>query len=474
MNKPLVIAAGGAAVILLASPWLVGALAEQRVNAGIERLDAENNVEASVVDYARGWSTSTATIAITNPRAALAGGGMPSQLAPLAADLSQPIRLIVTLQHGPLLIGTASPFGLASSTIRLDPEIPGYREFLEETGIDYLFEIRTATSFGGESQFVAEMPAFSLERDEYMIAFDGADSSGSYDAITRRFVAQGSLPQLNVEATGSLFAIEGLSFDSDSVWRNELLRIGYAAADVARIEVNAPLDSFSLDDIAVRFDVALEDGGETAKMTSDYRLGHFSDVADAAIDDLNVTATARRIDVDALTAYYDASQSSIMQNSTAAPLALTAEDALYDLLNASPELEISPLQLRWGDEPFDATLRISVDGENLPPRSSFTLLALAFQGVLRLDATLALSEPLAMTLTARGMAFQIRRAAAADNRPMNDAQLDTLANAQAAIALAALVAQGMVTSVDGGYETNAQFANGQLTVNGNLVPLGIP
>jgi uncharacterized protein YdgA (DUF945 family) len=474
MNKPVLIVAGTVVVTLLLTPWVFGSLAQQRVDAGIARLDAEDDIDANVVDYARGYTTSTATIELAAPNAAIADNDIPPELNALIETLSEaPIRLIVTMRHGPLLLSDDLSLGVAASTIRLDPTLPQYREFLDETGLEHLFEIRTVTGFDGRSEFVAEVSAFTLENDDISVDFAGANATGHYDAASRYFEAKGATAELNATSDDATFALEAVVFDSASTWFSPLLRLGYAEASVGRIAVESPFEQFELENIAARFDVDLEDDGEHATMSSVYTLGHFSDGADINLDDVAITATARRVNLDALTAYYEAARQAALQNDAAAPLSLSAEDAVYDLLESSPEIELAPVRFAWNGEPLDATVQIAIATDNLPPRTNFTLLALAFQGVVSIDAALALSDGLANALAARGMAFQIRRAAAQDGQFMTDDEVQTLAAAQAAIALAALVAQGMLTTTNDGYETTARFTDGTLTINGNPVPLGL-
>jgi uncharacterized protein YdgA (DUF945 family) len=475
MNRPvLLIVIATAVVTLLLTPWMFGALAEQRVEAGISRLDAEDDLDASVVDYARGWTTSTATIELDRPDAAVPSQNIPPELTELVEQLAaEPIRLVVTMRHGPVLLGETTPLGIAASTIRLDPDLPRYREFLDQTGLDHLFEIRTVTGFDGTSDFVAEAPAFSFNNDTGVVEFAGANATGTYDALSRRFQAQGRAEELRMTDGDGTFTVESVAFDSDSTWHSPLLRFGYAEASVSRIAVASPTEQFLLEDVAARFDIDADADGEHATMASEYSLGRFSDGDDMNLDDVAIAATARRVSIDALTAYIDASQQAALQNDAAAPLALGAEDALYDLLGSSPQIDVAPIRFSWNGEPLDATLRIAVAADNLPPRTNFTLLTLAFQGVVAVDATLSVSDELATSLAARGLGFQLRRTAAQEQQYMTDDEVQMLATAQASIALAALVGQGMLTLTDDGYAATARFADGTLTVNGNVVPLGL-
>jgi len=57
---------------------------------------------------------------------------------------------------------------------------------------------------------------------------------------------------------------------------------------------------------------------------------------------------------------------------------------------------------------------------------------------------------------------------------MSDEDAEAIAASRAAVALAGLVAQGMLNTTDVGLAAEARFSSGTLTVNGNVVPLGIP
>jgi uncharacterized protein YdgA (DUF945 family) len=474
--KKLALAAGVVVVVLLGVPWVFGALAQNRLAAGVERLDAEGQLEAEVVDYTRGWGTSTTTVELRVPQAAidqaLLAEDTPPQLMALIALMADPVRLEVAMRHGPLLVGDGALLGIAASTISLAPATPGYQELLAELDIPYLFEIRSITGFSGQSDFVADVPAFEYADGDLTIGFSGSNAAGTYDAGERRFEAQGEAASLRVAVPDAAFDVAQITFNSDSTRYNDLLRLGQVEATVGRINVVAPGERFQLDDLGVRFDIDLEDGGEHATMTGTYRFASFSDGDELDLTGLELVATASRIDVDALSAYYVAAQGAGIQNDVAAPLSLELEDAFYDLLVSSPVIDLAPVRVNWNGEPLNATARIAVDGANLPGRTNFTALGLALNGVISIEATLELSAALANMIATRGMEFQVRRGAAQDRVPMTDDEIQTIANSQAAIALAALVAQGMITSTADGYSTNARFADGELSVNGNVIPLG--
>jgi uncharacterized protein YdgA (DUF945 family) len=451
----------------------------QRVNADIERANAEGEVDIEVIDYARGYRTSTATIEVGVPAETIEQLEIPDNL-PVDAEvtrtfLGEPMRLVIEMTHGPLVGGG---IGLMTSSVRLDPQTPGYQDLLTELDIPYLFETRTVTSFGGGTDFVTEMLPFSLMRDDLLVEFSGLDAAGSYDLIARRFNVDGSIDSLHVDLPTAGLVLEGLAFDSDSTSYNDVLRLGTVGATLARLSIinagDGPAEGLEMSGLEVRFDIDLDETTERAVLMSVYRAASVSDGADINLTGLDVVANATKIDLDAFTTYYSAAQANAMQSGSVAPLNLEVEDALYALLAAGPTAEIGPVSFDWNDEPFTATLRILVDTAALPPRDSFTILTLMFGGAVAIELSLELSEPLANLLATRGVAFQIRRGAAEQGMEISAEDAEAMAASRAAIALAGLVAQGMLNSTDVGFASEARFSSGTLTVNGSVVPLGIP
>ncbi len=229
-----------------------------------------------------------------------------------------------------------------------------------------------------------------------------------------------------------------------------------------------------MDALEVRFDIDLDEASERAILTSIYRAATISDGADFNLTGFDVAANANDIDLEAFSTYYAATQANSVQTDSVAPISLDVEDALYNLLAAGPTIEIGPVSFSWNDEPFMATLRVLVDTAALPERDSFTLLTLMFGGAVAIELSLELSEPLANVLATRGVAFQVRRSAAEQGMEMTDEDVEAIAASRAAVALAGLVSQGMLNTTDVGYASEARFSSGTLTVNGNIVPLGIP
>ena len=478
MNK-LAIAAGIVLLALGVTPWVFGQLTEQRFTADMQRANEQGQGTVEVVDYARGYRTSSATIELSMPPESVEQVEIPENLPvdPQVARalLGEPVRLVIDMTHGPLVAGG---IGLMTTSVRLDPETPGYQDLLAELEIPYLFETRTVTGFGGGTDFVTEMPPISLTRDDLLVEFSGLNAAGSYDLIAQRFDVDGAIDSLQIDSPTAGLVLEGLAFDSDSTRYNDVLRLGTVGASIARLSVvsagDVAAEGLEMDALEVRFDIDLDEVSERAVLTSTYRAASISDGADINLTGLDVAANASEIDLDAFSTYYSAAQANMVQSDSVAPISLEVEDALYDLLAAGPTIEVGPVSFNWNDEPFTATLRILVDTAALPPRDSFTLLTLMFGGTVTIELSLEVSEPLANVLATRGLAFQIRRGAVEQGLEISAEEAEAMAAARAAVALAGLVAQGMLNSTDVGYASEARFSSGTLTVNGNVVPLGIP
>lgn len=477
--KKLAIAAGVVLLALGVTPWVFGQLTEQRFTADMARANEQAQGTVEVVDYTRGYRTSSATIEISLPPETVEQIEIPDNLpidgAVARALLGEPVRFVVDMTHGPLVGGG---FALMTTAVQLDPQTPGYQDLLTELDIPYLFETRTVTGFGGGTDFVTEMPPVSLMRDDLLVEFSGLDAAGSYDLIAQRFEIDGGIDSLQIDSPTAGLVLEGFAFDSDSTRYDDVLRLGTAGASLARLSIvsagDGPAEGLEMTALEMRFDIDLDPTSELAVLTNVYRVASISDGADINLTNLDVAANATEVDLEAFSTYYAAVQANAIEAESVAPISLEVEDAIYAMFAAGPTAEIGPVSFDWNEEPFTATLRVLVDTAALPPRDSFTLLTLMFGGAVAIELSLEVSEPLANVLATRAMAFQVRRGAAEQGMEISPEDAEAIAASRAAVALAGLVAQGMLNSTDVGFATEASFSSGTLTVNGNVVPLGIP
>ena len=148
---------------------------------------------------------------------------------------------------------------------------------------------------------------------------------------------------------------------------------------------------------------------------------------------------------------------------------------LYLTLSTSPEIVIGPTEFVWNGDPFVANVAINIDGSTLAPRNEFNMLAVReILAMLSVSAYTDLTEGMA-TAIAKGVAQrQILSNAAASGTFIPEAELEVMVENQAIVTLLGLVSQGLLISTDGGYHSELDLDAGQLFINGNEIPLGIP
>src|SRR5690606_12830274 len=138
-------------------------------------------------------------------------------------------------------------------------------------------------------------------------------------------------------------------------------------------------------------------------------------------------------------------------------------------LRRSPTVTLEPIHFRWRNEPFDASVRVAIDGDALSP--AFDLTDPTFLvGAMRLDARATLSKVLARDIAVQIISTQMAIMGGANGMPPD--QIEYMAGAQAGLMLVSLVGQGYLIDDGQSYTTEVTFADGTLTINGN--PLALP
>jgi hypothetical protein len=119
-------------------------------------------------------------------------------------------------------------------------------------------------------------------------------------------------------------------------------------------------------------------------------------------------------------------------------------------------------------------LRIDVDASGLPLRQDFSMLnqRVLFDAVSA-EAHADMSEDIARSLAVAGLKYQFGSDAADAGYEIPAADLENMAQTQAVGMLLGLVVQGMIETSSAGYRSDLEFVNGELSINGNVFPLGL-
>ena len=80
---------------------------------------------------------------------------------------------------------------------------------------------------------------------------------------------------------------------------------------------------------------------------------------------------------------------------------------------------------------------------------------------------------IARSLAVAGLKYQFGSDAADAGYEIPAADLENMAQTQAVGMLLGLVVQGMIETSNAGYRSDLEFVNGELSINGNIFPLGL-
>lgn len=474
MQKPTLIVAAVVVLALVGAPPVVGGLTQSQVAERVAMLDANPMAMARVVDYDRGWFSSTATIELgvdsdyVAQVSAIDGDVPPPEL------MGQRLPIVVDIAHGPIAVGDGVHLGWSSFVARLDPADTQTAELLERLAIPYLFEFRGRTSYTGTIDFDADMPAIETSDPEASIAFSGATLDGSLAGRDLRWDLAAS--SLRVANGDGRFVAQGIGSSGDVEIRSQHLAIGTARLGVDGIQATGPFGQPLLEmaNLEMQGGWDVDPSGELLTGTVSYAAGSVTadqvELADAALG-----IRISNLDAAAMEAYYEALQR-VVAAGPADPAAALGEElspVIEQLLARSPILSFEPIRFRWQNEPFDANVLLELDGAALPPLALLDPTnPLPLIGALRATANARLSKALAEDIAVQVISTQLAMMGGANGMPPE--QIEYMAGAQAGLMLVTLVGQGYL--VDGGdsYSTDLRFANGTLTINGNELPLPIP
>ena len=489
MNKLAVAGVAVSLAVLIGIPPVIGSFTEARVMEQAQQIETltDNAYRLEVLDYEGGWFGSTARVRLS------LGEEYIEQLTAMmmrderlaAAEAAEMLRdllgrgtpLVIEIGHGPVMLVSGLQVGLLSAIIRPDPDEPDLAALVEALEMPYLFEVRTRLGMTGTTTFAGDVPPFEMNYPDGSVDFSGFMVEGAFDLQARRIDSQGAMESLRVDGDWGSAAAEEFIFNADLTGFSPILWLGEVEMEVGSVTSAGvgPEGPFNLamTEGGVHFDTAIDSTGELVTIEGRYYLDSLTAPDDFNLADASFAFAMRDFDRDALEAYYTYSRLVAVSPEAAPPLFPGIENLLYLTLASSPSLEIGPVEFRWNEQPFEANLRIDADGSGLPEREAFTMFN--FGALLRAvsaEAYAETSEELAHMLAVASIKRQLRTTAAAAGAEIPAADLDTMAESQAVGMLLGLVLQNLIATSDVGYRSDLTFMNGELRVNGNVVPLG--
>ncbi|HJR69267.1 MAG TPA: DUF945 family protein [Gammaproteobacteria bacterium] len=454
------------AVVVLGAPGVVGSTTEARVRERVAAIDASDTASAELTSFERGWFRSTAKIELRFAPDDLqfafddAETGLAAGILPIHVDFA----------HGPVAVLDGVSFGWSKLVARLDTEAPGVVELERTLGVPYVFEFRGRTGFFGGLDFDADAPPFELPIDETLVTFSGAMLDGTF--ADPRLTANAHVAAVAFASSTGTFAIHNLRAGVDNELRSPYVMPGEATFSIERVaigETGSAVPLFEAANLRVASITGLDTAGELLEMRVDY------DLDSVRIEQSEVTAAKlgmamRNLDAAALEAYGAALEDAAGTVSAPGELLATFAPQLERALRAGPSLTIDPISFELDAEPFEGRIAVSTNTARLPSTGALNLdNPLLVLGLFDTDAEVRLSKVLAQRLA---MLFSQMQLAGDGATPPE--QLEYMAEAQSGLLLTMLVAQGVLVEDGDGYASALQITNGALTLNGSVLPIGLP
>jgi uncharacterized protein YdgA (DUF945 family) len=466
-------------ITMLGLPPVFGIVAERSVVRTLAALPDDPVWDVSLEFYERGFYSSAATILIKSDDAYLNnrnGVLEDDEALELFGKLADGVRINLDIAHGPVGM-TGNPFvGWSSANAKIEPDTPFTEGFTETLAIPYLLRINTVSGFGGTTNFIAEVPPLKVEDAERIIDFSGLSLVGSFSGIEDRLVYELVIDNVTGGSPAADYSIQGIRSSADNVFITDDLAVGKSDITIDRAEIGSvalPGSELVLENMSISMDATLGAGGE--KMSADivYLLDAITLPPATQLEGLQLVLKLGEIDIEAVQRYLELIQTmDPADGESMEALPEEMAEALYGILQGSPTFAIDPLVFRHNDASFAASVTLNLIGERLPAGPDLMQQnPAALLDAVRATASLAVDEPLAMSIAQTLMAQQLVQSLPPDADFMQE-EIEATAQMQSEVLLQSFIAQGMLVRVEGEVRGEFEYADGDVMVNGKPLPLG--
>jgi len=463
-------------LVLLAAPFAIGMINENSMNREIERMSDNPALAFRITSFDRGWFSTRATveIGIDEDYLDMIQGGQPDpMLTMMFGGFTLPI--VVEFGHGPILLDDGFALGTASVHAYVSPESQLATLAQQFLGMPYVVDIRGRGGFFGSGfTYEGEVPPIDFASPDMSLNSTGITFAGTWKSDASQI--EGELVNLSLQSPFASAIVESIMFSSDTTRSGpDAFPLGTGGASIGRISVTDPLQGaqavFSFEDFSATGTMAADDSGELMDLQAVYRFGLLSVPNQFEISDAAIGINMSHIDMQAANEFYVLSTNLTQTPDPEAQLALMMPIAERVLAN-DPVISIDPFEFSMPEGDFDGRVMISFDSTALP---SGQITDLEDPNVARavIDATLDLSasKPLAHRIGAMLMAAQGGLPPGPDGQPLPPDQVAAMLEAQAPVMFLALAAQGFLSDDGDAYSTTIRLENGQVTANGQILPI---
>jgi uncharacterized protein YdgA (DUF945 family) len=440
MNRWLVVLLVLLAVVILVSPGIIGRLAEQNMEEGIEWAESESpGVAITTEAFDRGWFTSEG-----QHRVVLEGGQFQDATESYAAATGNPelpsLIIDTRIDHGLLPLssltrdsGSLVP-GLAStiSTFQLDP---GNGEPVELPGT-----LVSAVSLSGASDSRFTMESGRYEYEDLLVNWQGADLSIYSDRSSGEMAVHGSIEPFGLTGDDGEVRVGSIQIDADQARSEYGFYVGSTQVSMGEMTVNDNGQQIAFGGMDIAMDSSIEDGR--------FGGGGTATIGNIGIPGFGDVSMSMDVSMSGVQAEPFGIIISEIRDAQAAPdpdlamqlLLPTIEDELQAMMTAGMEFRFDQLDI------------------TLPQGTVQTSIVL---DVAETDASGDFSWPAVLLATTANIDLRV---------PAELFDLATMMNPQAG----SLIAMGILQQEGEDYVMKAEYAQGLVSVNGAPIPIPIP
>lgn len=466
MNKTMKIAlvVGALSAAYPATAWFLGQKVESAVNEQYTKMSNNPFVKVVERDYQRGIFSATENVTLEF------SGTMMKAMLEMAPEESQsaakPLRVTIRseVKHGPFAAGEGFAAAVADSELVFDEETKKQLNAL--LGDKKLLTAHTVYRLDGGGKASLSSPAFSTswqgETPEATgsLVWEGVSTSVDFSAGMTSYSFVGSIPKVEFkDGKGSTLSMTGLSingeqkrlFDDEPLLYVGKQQINMAGFSISKGEsgetpvilkqltyvIEMPVNGEFIDLVAKVGAEALHIGKKNyGPAHYDFSLRHAH------------ARTVAKLHRAMLDLYADPKLVAEMGKNDPTQLLATLRAPALELLQHNPEVSID--RLSFSSANGEAKLAVRASLKDIKPEEFDNPLAVI--GKLQANAELSLSEAMIDDLIGKNDA---------DADDEDDSNSDAVHQH-----VASLVEQGYVTLEQGTIRSKAEFANGQLAVNG--------
>jgi uncharacterized protein YdgA (DUF945 family) len=379
--KRLITVAIVMAAALVGAPWIIGNVAEDRMDRGLDAL-VENAPYLGIVErkYSQGWfrSEQDVTFELLGPFAGLAQGGIPSTRFTVRNEIL----------HGPIL--GFSGVGLARVNSRVVLDEKTRRELTEVFGTDEPFTVSTRVGFFGGNTTTFSSDARTLpSRDGTEVSWEDLDVDVSYSRDLDSFEVAGDWPRFEIRDAKQDWhlLIEDVMLDGESKRVKGHLYESDVDLRIARITFDDAQQTESVTN-DLHYLIDSKDDGDfmsvAARIGSGRIAGGFLASKGFEITATHYDFTVRRLHTETLASVTDAIHASYRDPAAATML----DEHVLALLARDPEFVLDRIRFETTDGAADLRGVIRLKGVT-PKDLRMGMLSL----IARLDADLRMEAP---------------------------------------------------------------------------------